>query len=372
MKQASEVGHHLSEVLLSRQQGLRPVTLVGCSLGAKVIIKCLEELTKRKGCEGLIEDVILLGSPVSANPVYWTNFERVVAGRIINAYCSNDWFLKLVCRSAVTRVSIAGVQPVPLENRRMVNVDITGLIQDHRDYCDRDKIHAVLKWIGIPVKEANNPLCKQLDDTEIRQRPDNTDTESDIQNIDHDFDSKDQKIRRDVDAMEVKTGVIDKNKMAANVKVCTGDKDEGTNKREMESTVCIDDKDAGPNKDEMDDTEYTGDKHAQTNKHKMDGACAGDKDAGTNKHAVDGLCTGDKDVGTNKPEIGGAICTGDKDAGTSKHKMSCDQDHSDNQKITQNKKQSLGSDDVKKEEEENNDGEEVKHDDEDDEGCKIS
>lgn len=48
-RRASEAGKQLAEVLLSREQGNRPVTLIGFSLGARVIFSCLEELAKRKG-----------------------------------------------------------------------------------------------------------------------------------------------------------------------------------------------------------------------------------------------------------------------------------------------------------------------------------
>lgn len=40
-----------------------------------------------KDCEGIIEDVILLGSPISGTATDWHNFDRVVSGRIVNGYC---------------------------------------------------------------------------------------------------------------------------------------------------------------------------------------------------------------------------------------------------------------------------------------------
>lgn len=39
------------------------------------------------GYEGLIEDVILVGAPVPANPDEWQKFGSVVNGRIVNGYC---------------------------------------------------------------------------------------------------------------------------------------------------------------------------------------------------------------------------------------------------------------------------------------------
>jgi len=40
-RRSAEVGKLLAEVLLSREQGQRPVTLIGFSLGARVIYYCL-------------------------------------------------------------------------------------------------------------------------------------------------------------------------------------------------------------------------------------------------------------------------------------------------------------------------------------------
>ena len=46
-------------------------------------------------CEGIIEDVILLGTPCTGNPSEWEPLARVVAGKIINGYCRLDTCKKL-------------------------------------------------------------------------------------------------------------------------------------------------------------------------------------------------------------------------------------------------------------------------------------
>lgn len=38
-------------------------------------------------CEGIIEDVVLLGAPVEGEAKYWKALTKVVSGRIINGYC---------------------------------------------------------------------------------------------------------------------------------------------------------------------------------------------------------------------------------------------------------------------------------------------
>lgn len=39
------------------------------------------------GSEGIIEDVILLGTPATGDPKVWEKFARIVAGKIVNGYC---------------------------------------------------------------------------------------------------------------------------------------------------------------------------------------------------------------------------------------------------------------------------------------------
>nr|XP_051713986.1 transmembrane and coiled-coil domain-containing protein 4 isoform X2 [Oryctolagus cuniculus] len=89
LHRSAEVGKHLAHILLSRQQGRRPVTLIGFSLGARVIYFCLQEMAQEKDCQGIVEDVVLLGAPVEGEARHWEPFRKVVSGRIVNGYCSS-------------------------------------------------------------------------------------------------------------------------------------------------------------------------------------------------------------------------------------------------------------------------------------------
>ncbi|KAH7637741.1 duf726 domain-containing protein [Dermatophagoides farinae] len=149
ISRSAEVGKFLAEVLLSRQQGQRPVSLIGFSLGARVIFFCLEELAQRKNSEGIIEDVILLGAPVSAVPERWERFMSIISGKIINGFCRDDWLLKFLYRTSTATMRIAGLQEVNLKNKKLENHDLTDLIKGHMDYCK--KIDAVLEKIGIRI-----------------------------------------------------------------------------------------------------------------------------------------------------------------------------------------------------------------------------
>lgn len=150
VRRSAQIGRMLAETLISRQHGNRPVSLIGYSLGARVIFYCLQEMLTRKGYEGLIEDVILVGAPVPANPDEWQKFGSVVNGRIVNGYCQSDWLLKFLFRTSSATFTIAGLQAVQWKDRRMHNVDLTDVVTGHLDY--RNKIYDILKILGIRTK----------------------------------------------------------------------------------------------------------------------------------------------------------------------------------------------------------------------------
>ncbi|CAL1545276.1 unnamed protein product [Lymnaea stagnalis] len=165
LQRAQNAGRELAEVLLARQQGNRPVTLIGFSLGARVIFSCLEELSKRKASEGIIEDVILLGTPSTGDPKVWSSFAKVVAGKIVNGYCRQgslypllfsckyrgDWLLKFLYRTSSVQVSIAGLRPIKWADRRMHNIDLSDVVQGHMDY--KQQVDTIMKAVGIQTRD---------------------------------------------------------------------------------------------------------------------------------------------------------------------------------------------------------------------------
>ncbi|XP_043854129.1 transmembrane and coiled-coil domain-containing protein 4 [Dromiciops gliroides] len=151
LRRSAEVGKHLAHVLLSRQQGRRPVTLIGFSLGARVIYFCLQEMAQEEDCQGIIEDIILLGAPVEGEAKYWKPLKKVVAGRIINGYARGDWLLSFVYRTSSVQLKVAGLQPVTLDDRKMVNIDLSSVVSGHLDYMK--KMDTILKAVGIRTRE---------------------------------------------------------------------------------------------------------------------------------------------------------------------------------------------------------------------------
>ncbi|CAL8253755.1 unnamed protein product [Arctogadus glacialis] len=152
LSRSAEVGKHLAQVLQSRRQGKRPVSLIGFSLGARVIYYCLQELANDKGSEGMVEDVVLLGAPVDGSEKAWERISRVVAGKIVNGYCRGDWLLGFLYRSSAAQMSVAGLQPVELNDRRVINVDLSSVVKGHLDYMKQ--MDTILVAVGMPTREA--------------------------------------------------------------------------------------------------------------------------------------------------------------------------------------------------------------------------
>lgn len=111
---AIKTGAVLGDLLANRVFGHRPVTLTGYSLGALVIFEALKYLASLspKKTTHLIQDVFLFGAPVTAEPNKWTGIRRVVAGRVVNGYCTDDYVLGILCRTSEMRWEVAGLEAV--------------------------------------------------------------------------------------------------------------------------------------------------------------------------------------------------------------------------------------------------------------------
>ncbi|XP_020216444.1 transmembrane and coiled-coil domain-containing protein 4 [Cajanus cajan] len=127
-----KAGKLLAEVLLGGLQGNRPVTLVGYSLGARVIFKCLEFLAETENSAELVERVVLLGAPIAIKDENWEAARKMVAGRFVNAYSRNDWMLGVAFRASLLSQGLAGIQPVDIPG--IQNVDVTDHIEGHSSY----------------------------------------------------------------------------------------------------------------------------------------------------------------------------------------------------------------------------------------------
>lgn len=70
LARSDKAGKVLAHALIDGVQGRRPVTLIGYSVGARVIYACLVELAKQHAF-GLVESVVLMGAPSPSDTVSW-------------------------------------------------------------------------------------------------------------------------------------------------------------------------------------------------------------------------------------------------------------------------------------------------------------
>ncbi|VDL75512.1 unnamed protein product [Nippostrongylus brasiliensis] len=111
-------------------------------------------MSKRSESAGIIEDVILLGAPVSASPKQWEQLCTVVGGRVINGYCETDWLLRFLYRTMSVQFAIAGTGPVGNKNRKIFNHNLSHIVKGHLDYSR--KLSEVLAAVGVSVKRMSS------------------------------------------------------------------------------------------------------------------------------------------------------------------------------------------------------------------------
>lgn len=133
LDRAQSCGLILADVLMKRKLGVRPITLVGFSLGARVIFYALVELARQKKY-GIVQNVYLMGAPITANDKTWKEARGVVAGRFVNAFSRTDWILGYLFRATSGGLrSIAGLRPVE-RVPEVENVDVTQTVPGHLQY----------------------------------------------------------------------------------------------------------------------------------------------------------------------------------------------------------------------------------------------
>ncbi|KAK8011624.1 hypothetical protein PG990_010589 [Apiospora arundinis] len=142
---SDKVGAVLADALINKVQGERPVTLIGYSMGSRVIYACLNELANRNAF-GLVESVCLIGSPVPSDTVAWRRIRSVVPGRIINIYSTKDYLLGYLYRTSSLQYGVAGLQTVR-DVEGVENVDVSDLVDGHTQY--RFLIGSILQKVGI-------------------------------------------------------------------------------------------------------------------------------------------------------------------------------------------------------------------------------
>ena len=146
MLRAKKAGEVLASALINKAQGERPVTLVGYSLGSRLLYYCLLSLAKQCAF-GIVENVIFMGSPIPAGrSAEWRAIRSVVSGRVVNCFAKDDWILAFVYRSSSLEWGVAGLEKVVCVDG-VENVDVGGLVTGHLQY--RFVVGEVLERVGM-------------------------------------------------------------------------------------------------------------------------------------------------------------------------------------------------------------------------------
>ena len=178
----------------------RPITLVGYSIGSRLIFSCMKELNRLSklnrnkilktsdidndatdtkediDSEGdeldvesidasvysdMVQDVVLLGAPISTDSKNWKEIRSIISGRLINGYSTNDLVLGIVYRYERFKYNVSGVQPVDneklwgtvlsssssLSSLGVENIDLSNIIYKHTDYTV--KMKEILQSINL-------------------------------------------------------------------------------------------------------------------------------------------------------------------------------------------------------------------------------
>lgn len=148
LDRARQAGAILADILINRRLGVRPVSLVGFSLGARVIFFALVELAKANAF-GVVQEVYLFGATVTASNKVWRQVRGIVAGRFVNGFAMNDWVLGYLFRATTGGLqTVAGLRPIE-HVPDLENVDITHLLDGHTTY--RSRMPKLLAYVGFKV-----------------------------------------------------------------------------------------------------------------------------------------------------------------------------------------------------------------------------
>ncbi|KAK4455015.1 hypothetical protein QBC34DRAFT_391320 [Podospora aff. communis PSN243] len=172
MVRADKTGAVLADIIMSKAQGERGVSLIGYSLGARAIYVCLMILAERR-VFSLVENVVMMGAPAPANAATWCALKSVVSGRLVNVYSQNDYILGFLYRTGSIQFGVAGLQKIEGIDG-VENVDVSAKVSGHLRY--QHLVGSILKHIGWEdidiqkVSEDEAALAKVEEKNRARER----------------------------------------------------------------------------------------------------------------------------------------------------------------------------------------------------------
>ncbi|KAI1769615.1 DUF726-domain-containing protein [Hypoxylon sp. FL1150] len=141
---ADKAGAALADMLINKSFGERPISLMGYSLGARIIYNCLMVLSEKRAF-GLVENVIMMGTPCPSEVRVWAALRTSVVGRLINVYSREDYLLGFLSRNICWHYGVAGLQKVE-GVPHVENFDASEVVNNHLRY--RYLVGSILKKVG--------------------------------------------------------------------------------------------------------------------------------------------------------------------------------------------------------------------------------
>jgi Protein of unknown function (DUF726) len=164
---ADKAGLVLADAIINKAQGERPVTLIGYSMGARLIYSCLMSLAERRAF-GLVESAVLIGAPAPSDASVWRAIRTVVSGRLVNAYSEKDYVLAFLYRTSSIQFGVAGLEAVD-GVKSVENVDVSAIVSGHMRYPHLvGTILENIGWEDINVQEVEREqhIVEMLDKKE--------------------------------------------------------------------------------------------------------------------------------------------------------------------------------------------------------------
>ncbi|KAG4033559.1 hypothetical protein MFRU_004g00660 [Monilinia fructicola] len=176
---ADKAGLVLADALINRAQGERPVTLIGYSLGARLIYSCLMSLAERRAF-GLVESAVLIGAPAPSDATAWRSMRSAVSGRLVNVYSENDYILAFLYRTSSIQFGVAGLQEAQ-DVKGIENVNVSEMVSGHLRY--QYLVGTILEKIGfedIDMEEVakEEETLELLDEQEKKEEEEKENAES--------------------------------------------------------------------------------------------------------------------------------------------------------------------------------------------------
>ncbi|KAA8915006.1 hypothetical protein FN846DRAFT_924394 [Sphaerosporella brunnea] len=213
MHRSEKAGLVLADAIINKAQGERPITLVGYSLGARVIYSCLTSLAER-GQFGLVENVVLMGAPIPADADTWRKMRAVVAGRVVNVFSGQDYVLAFLYRTSKIQFGVAGLQKVEVPG--VQSVDAGELVAGHLMY--RHAVARILRDVlqgdvDIAVVEREEAALKRLEESEKLEK-EKVEKEQEEKKMEQDAKKMDEENQQRLQRLELK----DKNEQKPELK----------------------------------------------------------------------------------------------------------------------------------------------------------